>query len=296
MNDLKKALASAVVLAAIEYGAEKETGVMGEIIVAVDACGEGWGGVLMQVQKGQRRPVRYESGVWRGAQLSYHSGQQECLGLLMMLRKTRHWIYGVPFTVETDASSVVGKVNNQATDIPNAIITRWIAYIQLFDFQVRHVPGKKHGAPDALSRRGHQDQDKARDITGEIEDIIDARFYNASLSSLRGMRAVSYPAGLSSGRILDESYSASSESIAQYLCTLRRPDEISGEHFRHFRKRAMRFLVKDGLLFRRAKKGVPLRRVLDGEDLRTETIRRIHDEIATHRGREAVYNLLAERY
>jgi hypothetical protein len=36
---------------------------------------------------------------------------------------------------------------------PNAAINRWIQGILMFDFTLTHVPGTKHVAPDALSRR-----------------------------------------------------------------------------------------------------------------------------------------------
>ena len=34
------------------------------------------------------------------------------------------------------------------------MMTRWLAYLRLFDFDATHVPGTKNGAADALSRLG----------------------------------------------------------------------------------------------------------------------------------------------
>jgi len=53
--------------------------------------------------------------------------------------------------LETDASVLVAQLNRLATDLPGALVTRWIAYIWLFDFEVRHVPGTKHTVADGLS-------------------------------------------------------------------------------------------------------------------------------------------------
>jgi hypothetical protein len=36
---------------------------------------------------------------------------------------------------------------------PNAPMTRWVAFIQLFSFDIVHNPGKTFNLPDALSRR-----------------------------------------------------------------------------------------------------------------------------------------------
>ena len=43
---------------------------------------------------------------------------------------------------------------------PNATINRWIAGILLFDFKLRHVPGKDHTPADGLSRRAYTNDDK----------------------------------------------------------------------------------------------------------------------------------------
>jgi len=77
--------------------------------------------------------------------------------------------------LETDASVLVAQLNRSATDLPGALVTRWIAYIQLFDFEVRYVPRTKHTAADKLSWRPQtesDDIDKANEV--DIEDFIDA--------------------------------------------------------------------------------------------------------------------------
>ena len=66
-------------------------------------------------------------------------------------------------------------MNRSATDLPGALVTRWIAYIWLFDFEVRHVPGNKHTAADGLSRRPRtesDDIDEQHEV--DIDDFIDA--------------------------------------------------------------------------------------------------------------------------
>ena len=48
---------------------------------------------------------------------------------------------------------------------------RWLVWIRLFDFKVRHIPNTKHIAVDSLSRRPRT---KSDDIDEEyIEDIND---------------------------------------------------------------------------------------------------------------------------
>jgi len=55
------------------------------------------------------------------------------------------WLYGRYFTIETDAQTLVWLLNQPPNDLPNAMMTRWLAYIRLFDFHVKHIPGNKNG-------------------------------------------------------------------------------------------------------------------------------------------------------
>ena len=59
MIQLKKALTSPPALVAIDYSEGA-----GEIILAVDSSGKGWGAVLMQIMEGKKAPSRYKSGIW----------------------------------------------------------------------------------------------------------------------------------------------------------------------------------------------------------------------------------------
>jgi hypothetical protein len=72
-------------------------------------------------------------------------------------KKFRNYIYGVRFLVETDANTLVHQQNLPANDLPGALVTRWIVWIRLFDFDVEHVPGSLNGGPDGLSRRPRGD-------------------------------------------------------------------------------------------------------------------------------------------
>ena len=58
-------------------------------------------------------------------------------------------------------------------DLPNAAMTRWITYIQLFTFEIQHHPGILHQAPDGLSCRPPADGDSEySDDKVDIEDGI----------------------------------------------------------------------------------------------------------------------------
>ena len=56
-------------------------------------------------------------------------------------------------------------------DLPNAAMTRWIAYISLFTFEIKHAPGTNHRVPDGLSRRSRADDDS--DYSDDEIDLDD---------------------------------------------------------------------------------------------------------------------------
>ena len=55
--------------------------------------------------------------------------------------------------------TLVWLLNQPLNDLPNAMMTRWLSYIRLFDFTVKHIPGTKNGGADALSRRSKAEGD-----------------------------------------------------------------------------------------------------------------------------------------
>jgi reverse transcriptase-like protein/integrase-like protein len=146
----------------------------GEIVLAVDSSLKGWGATLGQVDNDKRlRVSRYESGLWNAAEQNYDATKRECRGILKSLQKLRFWLYGTFFILETDAKTLVHQLNRAATDLPGALVTRWIAWIRLFDFEVRHVKGKKHTAADGLSRKPRTISDDLDEAEGiDVDEFI----------------------------------------------------------------------------------------------------------------------------
>ena len=138
---------------------------------------------------------------------------------------------------------MVAQLNRSETDLPGALVIQWIGWIQLFDFDIRHIPGRKYSAADGLFRRPLTAADVAE---AEAEEDIDD-FILAELNCLR----VS-PISLNElTPILTDSYSDYSRKIATYLTTLHRPLEMSTKEFNTFKKKAVKFKVQDNQLFRR---------------------------------------------
>ena len=284
MDILKRKISEAPVLVSLDF-----TPSAGTIYLHVDASTTiGWGGILSQRQSdGRIGPARYESGIWSTAERKYDAVKLECRGLLKALKKFRFWLYGRYFTVETDAQTLVWLLNQPPNDLPNAMMTRWLAYIRLFDFEVKHIPGTKNGGADALSRRGLAPEDGIED-ENEADDYFDAKLCGVSVTEEPPLLARIY--------LHEAEYDGDDLVLGRYLETLQRPDSLTDQQYQRLRQKSRHFLVCDGYLFKRARKrSHPPRRVIGKEDLRDEVLQELHDNQG-HRGREATYALASRRY
>ena len=297
MDTLKMRLTTAPALCKIQYGPE-----YGLIIVAVDSSGAGWGATLRQRdKKGRKRVSRYESGLWSKAEQKYDATKRECRGVLCAFKKFRYWLYGTHFLLEIDAKVLVAQLNRAATDLPGALVTRWIAWIRLFDFEVVHVKGTKHTAADGLSRRPRTASDDLDEIeAGDIDDWVTMELEYLQIFT-SGVEEESAGGGDASNISdqeelpLDDEYSRESQRIAKWLTTLRKPQGMSRKEYRAFKTKATKYSVRDRKLWRNAVKGQPPRLSIDSEERRAELLHSLHDEMG-HRGRESTYARLNARY
>ena len=69
--------------------------------------------------------------------------------------------------------------------------------------------------------------------------------------------------GSDSERILGPEYSEESQQYAVFLTTLKRPPGLQGKQYRKFKIEALKFIIQDNYLFRRASKNISLRRVIN---------------------------------
>ena len=211
--------------------------------------------------------------------------------MLNALRRFRVHLYGVRFTVETDANTLVAQLNRTATDLPGSLMTRWLAWISLWDFNVRHVPGVKNGAADGLSRRVPPEGAVTEEPEDDIDDFIDNELDTIRLQPVEVLEEDESRTPL----LQDGRYSEGSHEIARWLATLRRPKDMDAKRFRKFKKNALKYIVRDGHLFRRAGRNRPLRRVIDDDEDRQKILHSLHEE-SGHRGAEGTYNKISWRY
>ena len=78
------------------------------------------------------------------------------------------------FIIEIDVNILIAQLNRSAVDFSEILMICWLAWIRLFDFNVRHVFDKRHTAADELSRRFREFSNDIDEIHEKnIDDFID---------------------------------------------------------------------------------------------------------------------------
>jgi hypothetical protein len=77
--------------------------------------------------------------------------------------------------------------------LPGALITRWLAWIRLFDFDIRYIPGTKYIAANGLSRRPKTQSDNDDEkYEVDIDDFIDAELSSISVCPIFARRILEF--------------------------------------------------------------------------------------------------------
>ena len=193
--------------------------------------------------------ARFESRVWNEAEKKYDRGKLECRGLLKAWKKLQVYLYSIRFVIEIDARMLMHQLNLPASDLLGSVMNRWLAWIRLFNFDIKHVAGKKHGGPDGLSRRKQSEANSDSNDSDELDEYMNADLTHAWVNNGNG--------NAENNNMPDEL-----RRIKHYLLMLERLDGMTDRAFRAFVRYATEFLVNEGLLFRRAKVNMLSRRVI----------------------------------
>ena len=144
--------------------------------------------------------------------------------------------------------------------------------MKLFNPEFRHIKGKENVVSDALSRKKLDDP-----TSSDEEDIIDGELgFNLSVQV--------------------ENYTGEWLDLVLYLSTLQKPrSEMTDKEFDKLCKHSFAYMVRDGTLFRKSKRGRMPRRVIIKENEKMMILKSLHDEFG-HRGVNGTYMLVGDRY
>ncbi|MBW0552027.1 hypothetical protein O181_091742 [Austropuccinia psidii MF-1] len=214
----------------------------GKIKLAVESSYIASGGVPTQENKeGKDRPVLYDSITFSKLESKYSKPKLELCGVSRILKKLQTILWGQHFELQADAKALIEMINNPF--LPNAPMTIWVAFIQLFSFDLVHKPGKTFTMPDGLSRRpkDSEEYDDAPEFNEEEDWIKPHPGVGAkSVNSLN-------PSGIQVPKKQDGFW----KRMQEYLSTMRKPESRKEEEFRRIKRRSPNFFLEDGQLKRR---------------------------------------------
>lgn len=279
-------------------------------ILAVDASNTACGLELAQMdEKGRRRPARYMSIYYDEVQQRYSQPKLELYGVFIAMKAARPWIHGCRFILEHDCISLKQMINSPS--YPSATEGRWVWYILSNDFEMKHVPGNKHLAADAMSRRPRQIDDSTDDENNG-EEFLDLRCGGVSIFSTHTSEEAEADSVDEESNdspppddpiIPDDSvifrrelYSDDWLAMGRFLSSLQWPAGLSNRRRKALERKVKNFVIIDGLLFRRRKdpKDMPVEVILD-KSRRLRILHSLH-EAGGHRGIKGTGLRLADRF
>jgi hypothetical protein len=255
--------------------------------LAVDTSIYGIGFVLSQEdEKGNRVPARYGSLPLSEVESRYSQSKLELYGLFRALKHYSIHLIGVKnLIVEVDAASIRGMLKRPDLS-PSAAMNRWIQGILMFHFKLVHVAGKKHKAPDALSRRRFTEEENHLDPDpdGWVDDI--ALMAKATRVNNQVRRVVLVHTIRQEDKEL--------ESILRYLVTLEAPKFPTAKALRRFILKSNKFFIAGAAMYRKRNDGPPQKIIFD-IPRRQEIVEEIHEDTG-HRGQWAVQTATQLRF
>ena len=122
-------------------------------IIAADACQDGLGAVLLQVDgSGNRRPIAFASRSLNDTEKRYAVIEKEALAATWACEKFSDYVLGTPFTQETDHRPLVPLLSNtDLSKLPPRVL-RFRLRMARYAPEVTYVQGVHQNTADALSR------------------------------------------------------------------------------------------------------------------------------------------------
>ena len=106
----------------------------------------------MECEDGLWRPVAFLSKSLNEMERNYEIHDKEMLAIIRGLESWRHLLEGAQskFEIWTDYKNLEYFMKAQKLNQRQA---QWALYLSRFDFNLKHVPGRRMGKADGLSRR-----------------------------------------------------------------------------------------------------------------------------------------------
>jgi hypothetical protein len=219
---------------------------------------------------------------------SYSQSKLELCGVTKVLKKLQVLLWGQHFELRVDAKCLIGMINNPS--LPNAPMNRWIAFIQLFSFDLEHISAKSFSMPDGLSRRPVDSDEEENESFDEDEELVRPHpgFGKKEVFSVRLLGTTAK---------LEEEVSNLQQgfwkNLEYYLSTMNRPRDISTEEFNQIKQKSAFFFITNSILH---KKNQPYSQVVvSTPSIQNKILQELHESLG-HRGTEETYRRVKLRF
>lgn len=141
-----------------------------DFCLSVDASGLGIGAELYQIDKdGNHCTIAYASRVLSAAERSYSVTEQECLAWLWAYKRFYIYLAGRKTHIYTDHRALEFLMKSKL--MPGRL-SRWALYLQQFEFEIHHIPGKDNVVADCLSRSPINDEPHEKSLRERDEFTV----------------------------------------------------------------------------------------------------------------------------
>ena len=121
-----------------------------QFIITTDASDVAIGAILEQDFGSGLQPIAFSSRKLNPTEIRYSAYERELLGIVWAIGQWKHYFQGPhPIVIQTDHAPLRHLPNQTSV---NSRVWRWLAVLQGYDVDIRHIPGKKNPA-DSLSRQ-----------------------------------------------------------------------------------------------------------------------------------------------
>ena len=140
-----------------------------EYLLYTDASSTAVGMVLAQVQDGKECVISYGGKKLSNTEMRYSTTERECLAIIVSLKHFEHYLRGVQVTLITDHAALKWLLGQAQ---PKGRIARWVAFLQQFNYTIKHQAGKSISHVDGLSRRDYPEDNENENLDEQLDRII----------------------------------------------------------------------------------------------------------------------------
>ena len=118
-----------------------------------DAFHSGLGATLEQWDGENWLTIAFASRFLNNHEGKYSTKEHELLRVVWATEHFKNYLYGAEFEIVIDHKALLSALNaNQSNKTMHSRLTRWVNRPLLFNFKIKHIPGKEMGFTDLLSR------------------------------------------------------------------------------------------------------------------------------------------------